>query len=88
VYLKDKSKITGIHRLSYKPVKKILEQKSKLLLHICCGPDASIPIKDLKDRFDLLCFWYDPNIQPKKEYNKRFKAFEKVCKLEKVKFIK
>ncbi len=86
-YLKNPSKITGIHRLSYKPVKKVLKQKQTLLLHICCWPDASIPIKRLKDKFDLLCFWYDPNIQPKKEYNKRLKAFKKVCKLEKVKFI-
>ena len=35
-YLNKKEKITWIHRLSYKPVKKILEEKEKLLLHICC----------------------------------------------------
>ncbi len=86
-YLTDKSKITWIHRLSYKPVKKILEQKPKLLLHICCWPDATVPIMDLKDEYDILCFWYDPNIQPKKEYNKRLKEFKKVCKIEKVDYI-
>ncbi len=85
-YLNDKSKITWIHRLTYKPVKKVLEKKEKMLLHICCWPDATIPIIELKGKYDLLCFWYDPNIQPKKEYNKRLKAFKKVCKLEKVKF--
>ncbi len=83
-YLTNKSKITGIHRTSYKPVKKILEEKPKLLLHVCCGPDVTIPIIDLKQDYDLLCFWYDPNIQPKKEYNKRLKAFKKVCEIEKI----
>lgn len=86
-YLKDASKITGIHRVSYKPVKKISEQKPKLLLHICCWPDASVPIMDLKKEYEVICFWYDPNIQPKKEYNKRLKALKKVCEIEWVEWI-
>ena len=86
-FLSGKEKITGIHRLSYKPVKKVLETKPKLLLHICCGPDATIPIMDLKDSYDITCFWYDPNIQPKKEYDKRLKHFKKVCEIEKVSYI-
>lgn len=86
-YLTDKSKITWIHRLSYKPIKEILEKKEKLLLHICCWPDASIPIVDLKDKYDITCFWYNPNIHPKKEYNKRLKEFKKICKIEWVKYI-
>lgn len=81
-YLTDASKITGIHRISYKPVKKVWEQKLKLLLHICCGPDATVPIMDLKEKYEVICFWYDPNIQPKREYNKRLKAFAKVCEIE------
>ncbi len=86
--LQKKSDITWIHRLSYKPVKKILEKKEKLLLHVCCWPDATVPIMDLKDKYDLTCFWYDPNIQPKSEYEKRFKEFVKVCEIEKVPYIK
>jgi len=86
--LQKKSDITWIHRLSYKPVKNILEKKEKLLLHVCCGPDATVPIMDLKDKYDLVCFWYDPNIQPKKEYDKRFREFVKVCEIEKVPYIK
>lgn len=86
-YLSDKSKITGIHRTSYKPVKAVLEKKEKILLHICCGPDATIPIVDLKWKYDITCFWYDPNIQPKKEYDKRLKAFIKVCEIEDIPYI-
>jgi len=86
-YLTWPDKITWIHRISYKPIKKILENKEKLLLHVCCWPDATIPIVDLKDKYDITCFWYDPNIHPKEEYEKRLKAFKKVCKIEKIPFI-
>ncbi len=86
-YLSDKSKITWIHRLSYKPVKKVLEYKPKLLLHVCCWPDATIPIVDLKEKYEVIWFWYDPNIQPKKEYDKRLDNFKKVCDIEKIDYI-
>ena len=62
--------------------------KEKLLVHVCCGPDVVMPILQLKDEYDLICFWYDPNIQPRKEYEKRFQAFKKVCEIEKIPFIK
>jgi ribonuclease HII len=86
-YLNDKSKITWIHRLSYKPVKKVLEQKPNLLLHICCWPDATVPIMDLKKDYNVICFWYDPNIQPKKEHDKRLNELIKVCEIEWVEYI-
>lgn len=86
-YLSDKSKVTGIHRLSYKPVKSVLEAKPKLLLHICCWPDATVPIMDLKQEYEVICFWYDPNIQPKKEHDKRLEEFKKVCQIEGVEWI-
>lgn len=86
-YLSNFWKITWIHRQSYKPVKKILEKKPKLLLHICCWPDATVPIMDLKKDFEIICFWYDPNIHPKKEYDKRLLNFKKVCEIEKVRYI-
>jgi len=83
----NKAKITGIHRLTYKPIKKILEYKPKLLIHVCCWPDVTIPILDLKDKYDITCFWYDPNIQPKSEHDKRLENFIKVCDLEDIKYI-
>jgi len=63
-------------------VKAVLESKPKLLLHVCCGPDATVPIMDLKRDYDVIGFWYDPNIQPKAEYDKRLQAFIKVCEIE------
>ena len=86
-YLSDKSKVTSIHRLSYKPVKEVLNKKPKLLLHICCWPDATVPIMDLKKEYEVICFWYDPNIQPKKEHDKRLAELVKVCEIEWVEYI-
>lgn len=86
-HLQNIADVTGIHRTSYKPVKQVLEKKEKLLLHICCWPDATVPIMDLKKDYEVICFWYDPNIQPKKEYDKRLEAFIKVCEIEGVEWI-
>lgn len=62
-------------------------RKKKMLLHVCCGPDAAGVIHQLKEKYDLTCFWYDPNIQPKQEHDKRLDAFVKVAEIEKVPYI-
>ena len=85
--LQSSANVTGIHRTSYKPVKAVLNKKPKLLLHICCGPDATVPIMDLKEDYEVICFWYDPNIQPKKEHDKRVDEFIKVADIEGVDYI-
>jgi epoxyqueuosine reductase len=45
----------------------------KLLLHICCGPCALYPIKELLGKkFDkVVGFFYNPNIHPPSEYKRR-----------------
>lgn len=86
--LESKKDISGIHRMSYKPVKKVLEQKEKVLVHICCGPDATVPLMDLKQDYDVVAYWYDPNIQPQSEEEKRFQAFVQVCEIERVDYIR
>jgi nicotinate (nicotinamide) nucleotide adenylyltransferase len=65
-----------------------VEQKPKILVHVCCGPDVTMPIIQLRDEYDIICFWYDPNIQPKSEYDKRYDAFVKVCEIENIPYIK
>lgn len=86
--LQKASDITWIHRTTYKPIKEILEKKEKVLVHICCWPDATVPLMDLKNEYDVIAYWYDPNIQPVAEYEKRFDAFVKVCEIEGVPYIK
>ena len=48
-----------------------LDYKPKLLLHSCCGPCSSYVISYLKDYFDITILYYNPNIEPKSEYDKR-----------------
>jgi len=44
----------------------------KLLLHICCGPCAIYPIEVLKSKnIDITGFFYNPNIHPIDEFNRR-----------------
>ena len=62
--------------------------KPKILVHVCCGPDATMPILQLRDEYEVICFWYDPNIQPKSEYDKRYDAFVKICEIENIPYIK
>jgi predicted adenine nucleotide alpha hydrolase (AANH) superfamily ATPase len=58
-------------------------KKKKLLLHVCCAPDLVTPLIDLKNYFQLYLFWYNPNIQPFSEYQKRYKQYIKLLNLEK-----
>lgn len=46
-------------------------KKEKLLLHACCAPCSTVPIERLNDEYDITCFFYNPNIQPEQEYERR-----------------
>lgn len=49
----------------------------KILLHICCAPCSLSVIKILeKKNFSITGFWYNPNIWPKDEYERRLEALE------------
>jgi hypothetical protein len=45
----------------------------RLLLHICCGPCAIYPVKELiSNKFEeVVGYYYNPNIHPPSEYKKR-----------------
>ena len=45
--------------------------KAKVLLHCCCGPCSSSVLERLADEFELSLLWYNPNIYPEAEYEKR-----------------
>lgn len=50
------------------------ERRPRLLLHSCCGPCSSYVLEYLSDYFDITLFFYNPNIQPAEEYEKRLSA--------------
>lgn len=43
----------------------------KLLLHACCAPCSSYVLEKLSNYFEITIFYYNPNIAPKEEYQKR-----------------
>lgn len=46
----------------------------RLLLHACCAPCASYVLEYLSPHFKIDIFFYNPNIQPPEEYEKRLDA--------------
>jgi len=51
-----------------------------LILHTCCCVCAAGMVGLLKDRFAITLFFYNPNIQPKEEYEKRKQAARRLAK--------
>lgn len=45
--------------------------KPTLLLHVCCAPCSSHCLSVLEPYFDITVFYYNPNIQPFEEYQRR-----------------
>lgn len=60
-----------------KELEKLIEQQQKegrvprLLLHACCAPCSSYVLEYLSRFFCITVFFYNPNISPKEEYDKR-----------------
>ena len=55
--------------------------KRKMLLHSCCGPCSTSVIDRLKEEYDLTIFYYNPNIYPREEYQKRLAEQQKYVSL-------
>ena len=45
--------------------------RPKLLLHACCAPCSSYVLEYLSRYFSIVLFYYNPNISPQEEYEKR-----------------
>ena len=54
------------------------DKKPRLLLHACCAPCSSYVVEYLSEYFEPTLFYYNPNIYPEDEYNKRALQFEKL----------
>ena len=53
----------------------------KILLHTCCSPCLIYPLQSLQDKgFKVKAFYYNPNIHPFSEYNRRKDALEALSK--------
>ena len=57
--------ITGLHKTP------------NLLLHVCCAPCSSYVLEYLSNYFQITLFFYNPNIAPKEEFDKRVIEIER-----------
>lgn len=50
---------------------KSMGEKKRMLLHACCAPCSSASLEYLTEYFDIDIFFFNPNIETKKEFEKR-----------------
>jgi predicted adenine nucleotide alpha hydrolase (AANH) superfamily ATPase len=56
------------------------EGKMKVLLHTCCAPCLIHPLSLLEERgYEVVPFFYNPNIHPFREYRDRYFAVVEYC---------
>ncbi len=54
---------------------------SKILLHACCAICSAYPIEMLKNSgYEVVVYFYNPNIFPSEEYQRRLDAQRTLCK--------
>ena len=51
----------------------------KLLLHTCCAPCFTYVFDVLKSNYDVLPYYFNPNIAPLEEYHKRLETLKNYC---------
>ena len=61
--------------------------RPKLLLHTCCAPCLIGTLPKLVNNYEVIIYFYNPNIQPKAEYEHRKKEVIKYCSLKGLEFI-
>jgi hypothetical protein len=61
--------------------------KQKILIHTCCAPCLASVYDDLKEKYEIICYFYNPNIQPSKEYKNRKEVLIEFCKLKNIEII-
>lgn len=54
-------------------------RKPKLLLHVCCAVCCAAALDRLHELCDITCFYYNPNILDKVEYEKRYDNLMLLC---------
>ena len=50
------------------------QKTPRVLLHSCCGPCSSSVLEYITQYFDVTLLWYNPNLYPKEEFDRRFKT--------------
>lgn len=48
-----------------------------MLLHVCCGPCSTEVMERLAPDHELVLYFFNPNISPREEYDRRMAEAEK-----------
>lgn len=66
-----------------------MQNKNKILIHACCGVCFSYPLILLREMgYEPVVYFFNPNIYPETEFNRRYLELEKYCKVNNVELIK
>lgn len=78
-----KKTVVDYQRLLDEKIKEITKNSitPKLLIHSCCAPCSSYVLEYLSQYFSITVFFYNPNIHPEKEYNKRLAEQKRLISL-------
>ncbi len=49
-------------------------RRPRVLLHSCCGPCSSAVLEYLTRYFDVTLLWYNPNLYPEAEFDRRLRT--------------
>ena len=55
-------------------VQKQGRKRPRVLLHSCCGPCSSAVLELLERSFEVTLLWFNPNLYPEAEFEKRFRT--------------
>lgn len=55
------------------------ELRPRVALHVCCGPCATSVIERLAREYEVTAVWYNPNIDPPGEHDRRLEAMRVVA---------
>ncbi|MEI8143399.1 MAG: epoxyqueuosine reductase QueH [Candidatus Berkelbacteria bacterium] len=59
----------------------------KLILHSCCAPCLAGAIEYSMTKYEAIIFWYNPNIYPQTEHDKRLSELKRLCNIYKIYYI-
>lgn len=58
-----------------------MQRKDNIILHACCAICSAYPVSYLKDAgYSVTVYFYNPNIYPEAEYQKRLEAERTLCR--------
>lgn len=58
-----------------------MNKAPRLFLHSCCAPCSSYTLEYLSEYFEITVFYFNPNISPQEEFEKRFSEQERLISL-------